>query len=200
MLLFLIFLVSGSTAFVNDLLFTSTRNYLLPFIGGEYTWSYFPLFPWLTYPLLGFLFSKAENRLIKFLEDHKLISTVAGFVIFALLALFWKFGVSTTINLSKYYHHTFLFFLWTMGIVMLWTLLLRLVVLKFPKFPLVVFLGWMGKNITVFYIIQWLIIGNIATIIYQTKDLSEYGYWFAGIFLVTVGLTYLIENRHKILQ
>ena len=194
----LIFLVSGSTAFVNDLLITTDRNYILPFIGGEYFWSYFPLFPWLTYPLIGFLFKKIENRVMEFLENNKVISIVAGFVIFALIAFFGKFGVSTTIDLPKYYHHTFLFFLWTMGVVILWTLLLRFVAIKFPKFPVIVFLSWMGRNITVFYVIQWLIIGNIATIIYQTKELSEYGYWFGGIFLVTVGLTYLIENRHKI--
>lgn len=199
-IVFLIFLVSGSTAFVNDLLYTTDRNYILPFIGGEYSWSYFPLFPWLAYPLLGFLFSKIEPRLMRFLENNKLISTGAGLVIFTMIVLFGKMGVSTTIDLPKYYHHTFLFFLWTIGIVILWTLLLRFLAMKLPKFPPIVFLTWLGKNITVFYVIQWLIIGNIATSIYQTKELSEFGYWFGGIFLVTIGLTYLIENRHKILR
>ena len=55
-----------------------------------------------------------------------------------------------------------------------------------------------GWSMRLDFAIQWLIIGNIASIIYQTKELSEYGYWFGGIFLVAVGLTYLIENRHKI--
>ncbi len=136
---------------------------------------------------------------MELLKNNKLISIVAGIVIFLMIVLFGKMGVSTTIDLPKYYHHTFLFFLWTMAIVMLWTLLLQFVAMKFPRFPLVVFLSWLGKNITVFYIIQWLIIGNIATSIYQTKSLSEFGYWFGGIFLVTIGLTYLVENRHKIL-
>jgi hypothetical protein len=190
----LIFLVSGSTTFVNDLLTTTERNYLLPFIGGAYSWSYFPLFPWFTYPLVGFLFNRIENRVMEFLGNNRVISALAGLIIFLLVVLFRKFGVSTTIDLPKYYHHTFLFFIWTTGVVVLWSLLLRYVANKFPKFPPVVFLRWLGRNITVIYIIQWLIIGNIATVIYQTKKLSEYGYWFGGIFLVTVGLTWLIAN------
>ncbi|MFH0759304.1 MAG: acyltransferase family protein [Bacteroidota bacterium] len=194
----LIFLFSGSTALINELISASGRSYFLPFIGGEYSWSYFPIFPWLTYPLIGFLFYRIENSLMKGIERNKRASWITGTVIFVLIVIFGRFGVLTTIDLSKYYHHTFLFFLWTMGVVILWTLLLRFVVFKFPEFPLVVFLSWLGKNITVFYIIQWLIIGNIATVIYQTKELPEFGYWFGGIFLVTVGLTYLIENRQKI--
>jgi len=50
---------------------------------------------------------------------------------------------------------------------------------------------WLGKNITVFYIIQWLIIGNIATAIYQTQSIDTYIFWFAGIFSVTLLFTWL---------
>jgi len=44
------------------------------------------------------------------------------------------------------------------------------------------------------YIIQWLIIVNIATAIYQKQKLSKYAFWFVPIFLVTVGLTRLYEK------
>ena len=39
-----------STALVVD----SNLKYLLAFIAGGYEWSYFPVFPWLAYPLLGY--------------------------------------------------------------------------------------------------------------------------------------------------
>jgi hypothetical protein len=55
---------------------------------------------------------------------------------------------------------------------------------------------WLGKNITLFYIIQWLIIGNISTAIYQTQTIDSYVFWFGGIFSVTVLLTWLIEKTN----
>jgi uncharacterized membrane protein YhdT len=47
------------------------------------------------------------------------------------------------------------------------------------------------------YIIQWLIIGNIATAIYQTQTLTSFPFWFAGIFAATVLIIKLIERIGK---
>lgn len=190
----LILFVSGSTSYINEILMVTERNYILPFIGGEYVWSYFPLFPWLTYPLIGFLFQKIESPIREFIQKQKAISIAFLVVIFVLVIIFSQFGIETTINLSEYYHHTFLFFLWTLGIDVIWVLILWLVVQKFKEFPVIVFLRWLGKNITVFYVFQWLIIGNIATFIYQTQELSKYLYWFVPIFVVTIGLTFAFEK------
>ncbi|MDP3434495.1 MAG: acyltransferase family protein, partial [Bacteroidota bacterium] len=190
----LILFVSGSTAYMNEILMVTERNYILPFIGGKYSWSYFPLFPWLTYPLVGFLFQKTELRLRNFMQKQKTVSIAFLAFVFILVVLFSRFGIETTINLSDYYHHTFPFFLWTLGVDVLWILLLWFVVQKFSEFPIIVFLRWLGKNITAFYIIQWLIIGNIATAIYQTQELSKYAYWFVPIFLITIGLTFMYEK------
>ena len=190
----LILLVSGSTSYFNELLMVTDRNYILPFIGGKYSWSYFPLFPWLAYPLIGFLFQKTEPKIREFIKNQEVLSIAFFVFVFILVGLFSRFGIETTINLSEYYHHTFLFFVWTLGVDILWVLLLWLVVQKFSEFPVIVFLRWLGKNITAFYIIQWLIIGNIATAIYQTQELSKYWFWFVPIFLATVGLTWLYER------
>ncbi|MDO8928715.1 MAG: acyltransferase family protein [Bacteroidota bacterium] len=192
--LVLILFISGSTSYFNEILMVTDRNYILPFIGGKYFWSYFPLFPWLTYPLVGFLFQKTEPKVREFMQKQKAFSIAILTFTFILVVFFSRFGIETTINLSEYYHHTFLFFLWTLGVDVLWVLLLWFVVRKFSEFPVIVFLRWLGKNITVFYVIQWLIIGNIATAIYQTQELSKYWFWFVSIFLATVGLTFLFEK------
>jgi len=192
--LVLILFVSSSTSYFNEILMVTERNYILPFIGGEYSWSYFPLFPWMAYPLIGFLFQKIEPQIREFIQKQKVVSIVFIAFTLILVVLSSRFGIETTINLSEYYHHTFLFFLWTIGVDILWVLLLWFVVQKFSDFPVIVFLRWLGKNITAFYIIQWLIIGNIATAIYQTKELSVYGYWFAAIFLITIGTTWTYEK------
>jgi hypothetical protein len=193
----LILLISVSTLYFNEILMVTERNYILPFIGGEYSWSYFPLFPWLAYPLIGFLFRKTEPKIREFIQKQKDVSIAFLAIVFILVVLFSRFGIETTINLSKYYHHTFLFFIWTLGVDVLWVLLLWFIVQKFSEFPVIAFLRWLGKNITVFYVIQWLIIGNIATAIYQTQELSNYVYWFVPIFLATVGLTFLYEKLVK---
>ena len=190
----LILFVSGTTSYFNEILMVTGRNYLLPFIGGEYSWSYFPLFSWLAYPITGFLFQKTELQIREFVIKHKAIAIASLAFTFILVAFFYRFGFETTINLSKYYHHTFLFFLWTLGVDSLWILMGWFLVQKFAEFQGIKFLQWLGKNITFFYIIQWLIIENIATTIYQTQGLSTFSYWFGSIFLFTIGITLLYEK------
>ena len=192
----LVFLVAGLTDCMNEIMMVPERNYILPFIGGTYSWAYFPLFPWLAYPLLGFTFYHWEDKVMSFLTRQKVISGVILSGITFLIISFYRWGINTTINLPAYYHHTFLFSLWAIGIVILWVLLLRFLLNKFPNTTAGNFLQWLGKNITLFYVIQWLIIGNIATSVYQTQPLSKYVLWFTGIFSVTVLLTWLIGKTN----
>lgn len=197
-LIFILF-ISGATSYFNEILLVTDRNYILPFIGGDYSWSYFPVFPWLSYPLVGFLFQKTELQIRAFSDKQRVVSNLLLSSVLFFVALFSGFGLTTTINLSEYYHHTFLFFLWTIGVNIVWIKIMLFMVQRFSGFPVIFFLRWMGKNITVFYIIQWLILGNIATEIYQTQELSKFGFWAGSIFLATIGITLLYE-RVKILN
>lgn len=193
-LLVLILSISGATSYMNDLLLVADKNYLLPFIAGKYTWSYFPLFPWLTYPLLGFLFQKSEHQIRAQIENYKTAAILFLVSIFILVLAFSPFGYETTIHLHEYYHHGFAYFLWALAVAIIWVVLFWLMAQKFAQSPIVLFFRWLGKNITVFYIIQWLIIGNIATAIYQSQDISRFALWFFPIFLITLGFTWMIEK------
>lgn len=188
----LVFVIAGLTGFLNEILMIPKRNYILPFIAGTYSWAYFPLFPWLTYPLLGFIFYHWEEKIMSVFYKQKIVFRAIFAGISVLVVLFYKWGISTTINLSAYYHHTFWFSLWAIGIVILWVLVLRFLLNKFPNTYIGNFLKWLGKNITLFYVIQWLIIGNISTAIYQTQSIDKYFLWLGGIFGVTVLFTWLI--------
>ena len=190
----LVLAILGFTSFMNTEMMSIDRNYWMPFIAGTWSWSYFPLFPWLAYPLAGFAFFFFEERIMAFLKDHKWISglILSGFAI--LVIVFSKWGYTKTIYLPDYYHHTFLFSLWALGMIIIWAFLMRLIVQKIPENPVVVFLRWLGNNITAFYIIQWLIIGNIATAIYQTKPINQYIFWFTGIFSITFLFTWLLSK------
>ncbi len=195
------FLVAVFTSVVNEKLMVPERNYIYPFIGGSWSWSYFPLFPWLAYPLVGFAFYYFEQGIFSFMKTNKTLTSILLVVIAILVTVFGKQGIETTINLPAYYHHTFRFSMWVFGVVILWSLLLRFLIQQFPQIWLVNKLMWLGKNITVFYIVQWLMIGNIATAIYQTQTLKNFPIWFAGIFSVTVFITWgiekLVEKRVK---
>lgn len=191
-----VFLVIGLTGFMNEVLMVTKRNYIFPFIAGTYSWAYFPLFPWLAYPLIGFVFYHWEEKIMLFFTKQKIVSGIILAGIGVLVVSFYKWGINTTINLPAYYHHTFLFSLWAIGIVILWVLLLRFLLNKFPNTTIGNFLKWLGKNITLFYVIQWLIIGNISSSIYQTQNMASYWYWFSGTFAITVLLTWLIEKTN----
>ena len=191
--LLMIFAIAGATSFVNQKLMVPERNYIYPFIGGTWSWSYFPLFPWLAYPLAGFAFFYFERKVIAFFSSQKVAAGILLASLFAAILYFGKTGFETTINLPAYYHHTFWFSMWAFAIVILWSVFWHFVLKKFPKTHTGDFFMWLGKNITVFYIIQWLIIGNIATAIYQTQSLTSFPLWFAGIFSATVLITWFIE-------
>ncbi len=192
----LFFAITGLTSLMNEILLVPERNYILPFIAGTYSWSYFPLFPWLAYPLAGFAFYHLEEKIIQFVKQHKILFGILLSVVAAVVLYFGKTGFSNTVYLPEYYHHTFSYSLWAMGIIILWgTLSWLLYPYIFSIFPLK-FLMWLGKNITLFYVIQWLIIGNIATAIYQTQSIDKYAFWFTGIFAVSVLLTWLLEKTH----
>jgi uncharacterized membrane protein YhdT len=103
-------------------------------------------------------------------------------------------GFSTTINLSAYYHHTLKYGIWALGLLIIWTGIFYLIVTQFQVSPIEKFLAWMGKNITLIYVVQWLIIGNLATAIYQTQPLSRFPLWFGGILLVTLAISWLLSK------
>ncbi len=192
--LILLLAVCCLTGYMNENLTVTNHYFVLPFIAGNYPWSYFPLFPWLAYPLAGFVFAQHEEKIERFFSGQKMASVVLLFVIAVLVILFSKHGISTTINLPEYYHHTFGYVLWALGLTVLWTLLLQLILKLFPSTKAGDFFCWIGKNITLFYVIQWLIIGNISTTVYQNQLISTYWYWFGGIFSTSVLLTFLIEK------
>ncbi len=193
LLVVLILTVSILTAFMNKQLMVTDRNYLLPFIAGNYSWSYFPIFPWLVYPLIGFLFQKEEARIKNFMQKRKSLLALVISIVALLVVVFGNFGIQTTIDLSAYYHHTFLYFLWAIGVVFLWIVLWNYIQQKIPNAKVLRYFRWLGKNITVFYVVQWLLIGNIATAIYQTQSLQTYGFWVVGIFTITLIVTRIFE-------
>ena len=100
------------------------------------------------------------------------------------------YGVSVAANLHVYYHHDFIYYLFTLNFMIFWTVSFNFIT-SFPTNFITNSLEWMGKNVTVFYVIQWLIIGNVATALYKTQNGVELLFWFIGIVISTSLITLL---------
>lgn len=187
----ILFLIASIiTALMSDILPLYKGDYMLAryslaFIHSNDWWSYFPLFPWLAYPLIGVAagigYRKQTGYILSILKKPFTLM-----ILIMLFLLFFNYGFSISTNLPRYYHHGIAFFGWAIIFIMV-------TVLSFYHLTNLVgtanfasgYLQWTGKNVTAFYIFQWLLIGNIATSVYKTQSQSTLPLWFSGIVIIT---------------
>jgi hypothetical protein len=175
-------------------------KYLMAFVYGNYSWSYFPLIPWLSYPLTGYILALITGRwpvINRMPVKIKLISLVL-ITLVLLSSISWAAGVSA--NLEQYYHHSLCFFLWVIAFLILWKEINEQLMRWLSHNIAIRYLRWVGKNVTAFYIVQWLFIGNIATGIYKSQDAFNLILWFSGILLITSAVVFTWENRKSLVK
>lgn len=170
---------------------TPVTNYIVVFFYGEGCWwSYFPLIPWLIYPLTGYLFYILQQQ-----ADEQFKSYYNYFVWFAILItiVFIDYGLRVSADLPQYYHHGFVFYFYTLCFLIFWLFIINAIA-KWPENYVTGFLEWTGINVTAAYVIQWLIIGNIATAIYKTQDWFALVFWFVLIVALMSGGVWLWDK------
>ena len=169
------------------------KSFVNAFLWGSFDWSYFPLFPWFAYVLLGFslkLFNEKYTLCSKFTSGHCLVFSIP-LLIFSAFTIKYAFAISHYLHGENgYYHHDILFFVWMIIFISAYVMLAFVIEDNVGKQPTVKFLKWTGKNVTTIYIIQWLIIGNIAAEIFQTQSLFQIFMWFIGITIISSLLTF----------
>jgi len=138
------------------------------FIGGTY-WSYFPLLPWLAYPLSGYAFHQLESFFMAW-SWHKAFNYVIGFSLPIFLILTWNYASSIMYHLEIYYHHQFGFYIWSVVFSLLWAGMIFIFKDKLSDSLIGKYFKYLGRNITSIFVFQWLIIGNLATIWYKLID------------------------------
>ena len=167
-------------------------KYITAFFYGSTKWSYFPLFPWLAYPLAGMALYQLQQR---YQIDVTLTNkTNRALVIGTLLFVILTIGYATTIacDLPSYYHHGILFFLWTIVFLSVYSACVHAITEHIGTTLLFTYLTWLGKQVTLIYIIQWIIIGNIATEIYKSITSPLYlTLCFVGVLGVSSGICYV---------
>jgi uncharacterized membrane protein len=170
----------GSGLLPNDFMMDGVPEYLMAFVLSNASWSYFPLLPWAAWVLAGYSYALIEEEygITERIEKYRgWLVLVPGIPV--LLTSSWAVGVVT--ELSLYYHHGLLFFLWGLAFMVFWMELFRILYRMNTKNYIFTYLGWLGRNVTLAYVIQWLIIGNIATAIFRTQPA-----WIFWIALVLV--------------
>ncbi len=193
LLVILILLVSQIVPYPKS---SSAWSYVVALFYSDSWWSYFPVIPWLVYPVTGYLFYLIEpiiTNLAKKRAYKMLIFSISGII----LIISIEYGIRITSNLHTYYHHDFIYYLFVLNFMIFWSVLFQTVT-SFSKNYFTDYIEWMGKNVTVFYVIQWLLIGNIATGLYKTQNSIQLIFWFVAIIALTSLFTFLWEKRKTI--
>jgi hypothetical protein len=122
-----------------------------------------------------------EGNLKVFIQKY----LVLIFIVYAAVVIvFFEFGMMISSDLESYYHHDFMFFIYAVFFLIAWSALSLLTTQKINNVALN-YIEWLGKNVTSAYVIQWLVIGNIATALFKTQSLIAILLWFACILVIT---------------
>jgi len=188
--------IAGCTPLIPS--FPEKLKYLEAFIGGNAHWSYFPLFPWMAYPLVGYGWKRLEIEMpsgyvwiIKNLHYFGIVS-----LILLMATVIPAFKVIT--DLPGYYHHGIFLFGWIVVFLVACNYLAQSLIIIATDSQIMKYIKWLGQNVTLVYIIQWLIIGNLAFYFADSQYILQLILWFFGIILMTSCLTYLfLKIKHK---
>jgi uncharacterized membrane protein len=180
------------TPYVSSLITVNTYwKYPLAFIGGKYSWSYFPLFPWLAYTLVGYAFSLYVQRLKSEFEISQRLKRCCFLFLSLSVPITAFYVVPNIVDLDRYYHHGLSMFLWNICLLTFWLWFLWNVENEYSNMQPFKHLKWLGRNVTVSYAIQWLIIGNIGTNVFKTQGLDELIVWFFLVILAVISAIFI---------
>jgi len=172
--------------------------YISSLFYGSSKWSYFPLFPWLAYPLTGIVFYQIKHRFdFSVVKDAKLWFPML--ILCILFSVFTaRYAVSISSQLSLYYHHGIKFFLWTLLFLCFHGFFANEINKLIGNTIALKYIKWLGKNVTAMYFIQWVIIGNIATEVYKTVSSPVYLVMaYIAILIVSSALCWMYLKIRK---
>jgi len=188
-IVFIVQFLTGELKVEGDLLL-----YSFSFLFRVSDWSYFPFIPWIAYPVSGLILS--HKKLIKAFEEFKL-PTWSFVLLITFLLITLNYALEVSSNLKSYYNFGFTFYVWSLIFLILWGYLLKNIQSKFTDSLIIKYIRWLGKNVTVVYFFQWILIGNIGTNLYKSIHFQDYLIIFLLILFITSICTYLY-NLSKI--
>jgi uncharacterized membrane protein len=177
--------------------------YAHAFLGGGAGWSYFPLFPWFSYVLAGYAFRLAflQNPKLKEIEIQRHFIYLIPLWIGMIITI--PYAATITHDLdgpAGYYHHGILFFGWVILFMIAYLTLMKLVDGSYGENRGLGIVKWIGQKVTVIYVIQWLIIGNLATFLFRSQNLFQFFGWFVAVTIATLFIGFLVEKARSFLN
>lgn len=155
--------------------------YSFSYFMGTSDWSYFPVIPWISYIFMG-ISLRCLTRKPDFPSGFFTETRILWWIIpvTALLLVTFSYAFEITGNLqgeNGYYHHGIVFFLWVLMFLSLYFLIIHHWETATGDTPVKRIIRRIGENVTLVYIIQWLVIGNLATVLYRTQELAGFILW-----------------------
>jgi len=188
-------LVALIPLFTKGFSLTGCFAYATAYIFSDAPWSYFPLIPWLAYPMIGagsyFLF---QQQWFTKLSNRIMILLLLMIFLILLGTSFW--AIPQIISLPSYYHHNILLFLWICMFMMIWFFIMEKIVLWSRSSFVIHYIIYTGKNVTTFYVIQWIIIGNTATSFYKNQSTLNISIFMVLTLTITSLLVYAY-NKYR---
>lgn len=172
---------------------TNNLNYVLAIFLRVTDWSYFPLIPWITFPILGVVLNRTDflNKIL----SHK-FSKIFWFVYSLILLLAFNYGLKSSTNLEEYYKMSFELFISALIFLFGWIKFTYQIFERFTDNLLINYLTWLGNNVTAIYFFQWIIIGNTATYLYKSLNL-ESCFIILGIVIFSVSICTYLYNLSR---
>jgi uncharacterized membrane protein len=172
-------------------------EFIFAFLWGTAEWAYFPVFPWFAYVLAGYAFCLfiRKTPAAKKIDIPNQVVYFIPLWIGILLTIPYAAGITYDLEgPGGYYHHGILFFGWVLLFMAGYAVLIKLADHSFGESKIAGIIKWTGQKVTVLYVIQWLIIGNIATWLYKSQNLFQYLAWFIMVTLITLLFGWLGEK------
>ena len=173
---------------------SSLADYFLQAIGGHPPQAYFPFFPWIIYPLAGlsvgyYLHRSSHNYVFKWMG-------IIGMLVIIVSLLF------KTENYQEpwpaFYRTGFGDSLFHLGIVFCWLCFLFHCMPYLTNTVTLRFFSFLSKNITIIYVIQWIVICWCLGIAgYAKNNFVQSVFWMIGITVSTFYLSLIISKKMK---
>ena len=175
------------------------NDYFLSFFTKTTKWSYFPIIPWFIYPLFGFMWAQ-NKKLLKYFNPSFLWRIFLIFVYIVFIISSFNYLIDISNNLENYYNHDIKFVYYTFLFICGYWLILKQLNYYFNNFIIIKYVRYLGKNVTLIYFIQWIIIGNLSTELYgKLSELYTFVLFVIIITVTSIGAYYL-ENKIKLIK
>ncbi len=169
-------------------------DHVLILFNGHPPETFFPVFPWLFYPLAGL----SLGYFLKRFNVTKVIR-IAGYTGFLLIAISLYFPPTMPQkDWLPFYRTAPADTIFHLGFVWTWLMLFQWLNKKIPDNPFFKLLTFCSKNITAIYILQWIMICWCLSITgYLQLDFTATFCWMAGITTATLVFTFLLTYARR---